>query len=138
MQTFLPYEDFSMSAAVLDRSRLGKQRVEAWQILRALQGKTKGWVNHPATRMWAGAEYHLCLYGIVICTEWVQRGYNDTLLPKFWMEFAKYDCSPKPSWLGNPAFHASHRSVLLHKDADWYGNYLWEEEPSTQYVWPVK
>ena len=29
MQTFLPYEDFRASARVLDRQRLGKQRVEA-------------------------------------------------------------------------------------------------------------
>jgi len=29
MQTFLPYPDFARSAAVLDRQRLGKQRLEA-------------------------------------------------------------------------------------------------------------
>ena len=33
MQTFLPFPDFQQSAAVLDRVRLGKQRVEALQIL---------------------------------------------------------------------------------------------------------
>lgn len=37
MQTFLPYANFSMTAKVLDRSRLGKQRVEAVQILTALK-----------------------------------------------------------------------------------------------------
>ena len=34
MQTFLPYPDFARSAAVLDRQRLGKQRVEVLQILK--------------------------------------------------------------------------------------------------------
>ncbi|HMC68015.1 MAG TPA: pyrimidine dimer DNA glycosylase/endonuclease V, partial [Mycobacteriales bacterium] len=36
MQTFLPYSRFDASAAVLDDLRLGKQRVETLQILRAL------------------------------------------------------------------------------------------------------
>jgi len=34
MQTFLPYPDFAASSAVLDDRRLGKQRVEALQIVR--------------------------------------------------------------------------------------------------------
>jgi hypothetical protein len=56
MQTFLPYKDFKKSAKVLDNKRLGKQRVEAFQILNILLGrtKTKGWRNHPAVLMWKG------------------------------------------------------------------------------------
>jgi len=37
MQTFLPFSNFGMTAEVLDHRRLGKQRVEALQILRALR-----------------------------------------------------------------------------------------------------
>ena len=36
MQTFLPYPAFDLSAQVLDRQRLGKQRVETLQVLKAL------------------------------------------------------------------------------------------------------
>ena len=36
MQTFLPYRGFTESARVLDTRRLGKQRVETIQVLRAL------------------------------------------------------------------------------------------------------
>jgi ribosomal protein L37AE/L43A len=36
MQTFLPYSHYSLSAKVLDVKRLGKQRVEALQILQVL------------------------------------------------------------------------------------------------------
>jgi len=43
MQTFLPFPDFQQSAAVLDRARLGKQRVEALQTLRALVIPEYGW-----------------------------------------------------------------------------------------------
>lgn len=38
MQTFLPYENFEESAYALDTRRLGKQRVETYQIMQALFG----------------------------------------------------------------------------------------------------
>ena len=58
MQTFLPYTDFIKSAKCLDYKRLGKQRVEAKQILNILLGETTkaGWTNHPAVLMWSGYE----------------------------------------------------------------------------------
>lgn len=37
MQTFLPYSDFKLTASILDCRRLGKQRIEAYQILCALK-----------------------------------------------------------------------------------------------------
>ena len=51
MQTFLPYPDFTASAAALDPRRLGKQRVEALQVLRGLTVAGYGWRHHPAVRM---------------------------------------------------------------------------------------
>ena len=42
MQTFLPYPSFDASAKVLDYRRLGKQRVEAYQILNTITGKSAG------------------------------------------------------------------------------------------------
>lgn len=67
MQTFLPYADFKQSAEVLDKQRLGKQRVEAYQILRALLGITNGWIHHPATKMWRGYERALAEYAMAMC-----------------------------------------------------------------------
>ena len=40
MQTFLPYDSFEESASVLDWKRLGKQRVEAMQIVNAIEKQT--------------------------------------------------------------------------------------------------
>lgn len=54
MQTFLPYSSFKDSARVLDRQRLGKQRVENMQIITALLDPDYGWQNHPAVNMWRG------------------------------------------------------------------------------------
>ncbi len=41
MQTFLPHESFKKSFKVLDYRRLGKQRVEAHQVLNVLIGRTE-------------------------------------------------------------------------------------------------
>ena len=46
VQTFLPDPDFVATARLLDGRRLGKQRVEALQILRALHRQSYGWKAH--------------------------------------------------------------------------------------------
>lgn len=137
MQTFLPYESFSASAYALDRQRLGKQRVEAWQILRVLTGQTNGWANHPAVKMWRGYDNALAYYGVRICSEWIGRGYKDTLLPKF-IEHNSKNILTLPHWLGDEQFHTSHKSNLLRKDPEHYGQY-WDNIPDDlPYVWPAE
>ena len=136
MNTFLPYPDFVQSARVLDRQRLGKQRVETLQLLNALTGRSKGWVNHPATRMWRGYELYLASYGIVMCQEWIARGYKDTCLDKI-AAFTLYPITDGPAWLGDPALHASHRSNLLRKAPEYYSQFNWSEPDDMDYVWPV-
>jgi hypothetical protein len=134
MQTFLPYQDFTLSAQVLDRQRLGKQRVETLQLLKALSGETKGWVNHPAAKMWRGYENSLVAYGVAICDEWIRRGYKDTCKGKI-LSYRKSDATDTPRWLGNDSIHASHRSNLLRKDANFYGQYGWTEPDDLPYDW---
>jgi len=130
MQTFLPYADFGQSLRCLDTKRLGKQRVETYQILRALTGESSGWINHPATRMWAGYERALRVYLRESIITWTARGYRNTMaLPE-----ADHGV-PLPPWLGRPDLHASHRSNLLRKDAAWYGQFGWSEPPDLPYVW---
>ncbi len=129
MQTFLPYASFSESANALDDKRLGKQRVECRQILRALE-HGGGWANHPATRLWRGYETALKAYYNECVKAWVHRGYRNTLpLYEIPGSFAM------PPWFGNPAFHAAHRAALMAKDGDWYKQYGWTEEPKIDYVW---
>lgn len=136
MQTFLPYESFYKSAKCLDMKRLGKQRVEAWQILTALQNPSYGWQNHPAVNMWRGYEKMLTLYGITICHEWISRGYKDTILERFINSGFLQNPFPSPPWLGNKAFHDSHKSKLLQKAPEWYIKFNWNV-PVLEYVWPV-
>lgn len=132
MQTFLPYPNFLDSALVLDRQRLGKQRVEAKQIINTLEGTSSGWANHPAVKMWRGYEQALALYGVTVCAVWIERGYKDTLLPFFALRLGTDDMPP---WMGDPLLHLSHQSNLLRKDPEYYGQFF-DITPDLPYVWP--
>lgn len=137
MITFLPWADFKQSAQSLDYRRLGKQRVEAYQLLRGLLGETKGWIHHPASKMWAGYEEALACYTLYICDEWIKRGYKDTIRGKIidlmgerivWVN--------APIWLGQEDLHRSHRANLVRKDPVYYIP-LFGELPPEPYIWPV-
>lgn len=152
MQTFLPLPDFAISAAHLDDKRLGKQRVEAFQVLNVLfheetgewlkvPEKVKlnpmldyryGWTNHPVTKMWRGHAGSLAIYMNEMMHEWIRRGFRNNMLfiELGWQE-------ELPTWIGDDGFHASHRSNLIRKDPKFYGLYGWEEGPDLPYVWPV-
>jgi len=134
MQTFLPYKDFKESAKVLDNKRLGKQRVEAYQIYKALTEENNGWRNHPAVLMWKGHEDCLLEYMFAMIEEWTSRGFKDTIAEKF--EGIKINPLP-PSWLGDPEFHAAHRSNLLRK-SEHYKQFNWREPNNLPYIWRVK
>ena len=142
MQTFLPYADFAASARVLDDRRLGKQRVEALQILKALTIPTYGWQHHPAVRMWRGHQAALAAYGLVITAEWTGRGRADTCAAQLAPfgdgrgQAALAAAGLLPPWLGDEAFHRAHRSALLRKDPGWYGPLFGDVADDLPYVWP--
>lgn len=140
MQTFLPYADFYKTASVLDNRRLGKQRVEVLQILKAIHGETKGWSNHPATRMWNNNINALVLYGQIICKEWINRGFNDSCFVKLdnYIDINKTFSNPK--WIGNSEFHLAHKCNLLRKDYDYYSAKFKNSDQldiNKEYIWPV-
>ena len=146
MQTFIPDGyDLVLGFEHLDYKRLGKQRVEAWQILNVLRGvdndgnpkNHKGWVNHPATKMWRGHTGALAYYGWLCCLEWRTRGYKDTMLPRFWAVVESIDYWDWPEWLYDPAVAETHRSNLIRKDHDHYAP-IWPNTPDNlEYIWPV-
>ncbi len=151
MQTFLPYSDFTRSAAALDRARLGKQRVEALQVLRGLTVPGYGWRHHPAVRMWLGYEEALVRYGLDVCAVWVAEGRADTCAATLRTDFARHhpeatavrtqkqlaDAGELPDWLGDPAFHRSHRSALVRKAPEFYSVLFPGVPDDLPYVWPA-
>ena len=143
MQTFLPYADLRASCVVLDDRRLGKQRVETFQILRALTWPEYAWKNHPAVRMWRGFVPALVEYGIENCREWTRRGYADSVADQLlaWTGGQVPSGAPLPPWFGLEPLHLSHRSALLRKDPAHYrplfatvGNV--DEPDDLPYLWP--
>lgn len=149
MQTFLPYADFAASARVLDDKRLGKQRVETLQIIRALTYPTYGWKNHPAVRMWRGYEEALGSYGVAIVEAWTERGRADTCAATMSADLLLAGLPPHPRpqdelaaagdlppWVGDEEFHVSHRAALLRKDPEFYRPVFGDIDPELPYVWP--
>lgn len=161
MQTFLtePTTDFAVTARTLDNKRLNKQALEAWQIMMTNlqldpQGnfrRSRGWRNHPATRMWRGYEVTLFRYIDAMVTEWKCRGYKSTILDKaastLNVAFANNlvtDRNVRPSWMSDVDVFSriaeSHRRALLVKDYGWYSQFGWVEDSGFQendyeYVW---
>jgi hypothetical protein len=150
MQTFLPVADFADSARLLDSPRLGKQRVETLQILRAIELPDYGWANHPAVLMWRGRTPALVAYGLAMARVWQERGFADSTESQIG-EFAPEVVGvPQqelaaagllPSWLGDDDLHRSHRSNLIAKNPDFYRPRFAErfgaEPADLPYVWPA-
>ena len=149
MQTFLPVADFAESARLLDSPRLGKQRVETLQVLRALELPDYGWASHPVVRMWRGRTPGLVAYGLAMVRVWRERGFADTtetLIGEFAPEVVGVPQAELaaagllPSWVGDEGLHLSHRSNLMAKDPDFYRPRFTElfgpEPDDLPYVWP--
>src|SRR3954454_10007867 len=145
MQTFLPYRDFARSAEVLDAPRLGKQRVETLQVLRALELGEYGWRSHPVVRMWRGRTPALVGYGLAVVRAWQARGHADStyeLISEFAPQVADLTqaelagCELLPSWLGDERLHLSHRSALIRKDPDFYRPVFGDIPDDLPYHWP--
>jgi hypothetical protein len=150
VQTFLPYADFAASAAALDDRRLGKQRVEALQVLRALTREKYGWQHHPVVLMWRGYEEALAAYGLEVCAEWVRRGHGDTCAATICSDLALAGFgTPRPQaglaaagalppWFGDERLHSSHRASLVRKDPAHYRALFPDADPEQPYHWPVR
>jgi len=150
MQTFVPFSDFEASARALDDRRLGKQRVETIQVVRAITVPGYGWANHPAALMWKGHEEALGRYGLTMCEVWTARGYADTCAATITADLAAagvdrirgYDALREagalPAWLFDEEVLRSHRANLVRKDPEHYGAQFPDVPADLPYVWPVR
>ncbi|MEX2680277.1 MAG: pyrimidine dimer DNA glycosylase/endonuclease V [Candidatus Sigynarchaeota archaeon] len=139
--------DMEECARHLDSRRLGKQRVEALQILRANLGLSKGWKNHPVTRAWKGYEpFLLNIYLKAIMDEWERRGYKNVKCITMRDEIAQIigDAMPvPPPWLTEQLI-LSHQSNLVRKNPVHYKclfpgipddiPYAWPRSPSSKHT----
>lgn len=166
MQTFLTsYEgDHAYTAQTLDNLRLNKQALEGWQILLTLleldpvgnHRTPRGWVNHPAVKLWRNHELALYEYIMTMVKEWHRRGYNSTIGDKATATIRvafenallpDHRFDNRPAWLINSdrlaLIVASHRKALLVKNYEHYSQFDWSENTYTattipreyEYVW---
>ena len=151
MQVFLPHEYFPETASVLDQKRLVKQLLEGRQILAAIAGETKGWVNHPATKMFRNSPNTLFKYLNAIATEMNIRGYkfenNWEAINKYYFKLRDTDLG-KPSWMYGEELNkviTTHRANLYLKAPDLYPQYEYEADryrslvccDRCNYYWPT-
>lgn len=162
MQTFLLYKAkersiqeilnvFKKTALILDNKRLGKQRVEARDILVILGNKKPSWMskkqfhfllrrysNHPAVKQWKDSEYFLFMYLVFIVFYWKFKGYKDNCLKqaeKFVFKETKLFLNNKfPEFVFNQRFITAHRSNLLRKDLIYYRKFF-HCKKDLSYLW---
>jgi hypothetical protein len=92
-------------------------------------------------KQWRGHEEALACYGVAICPEWCRGGHADTCELKIREALAQLGITTGrgqvelatagalPPWLGDDGFHRSHRSSLLNKDPEWYGDVFTDVPP---------
>lgn len=136
VNTFIPFSNFDHCAAVLDNRRLGKQRVEAAQILACLASSspTRGWRNHPAVLMWTGYSAALSAYYNAVVREWIRRGFKNN------MPLADVPPEVEMPWFVDClTVQMSHRANLVRKDPLFYVPKFGVLPPhytAYSYVWP--
>ena len=142
MMTFIVVGDFILNAQLLDGMRLGKQRVEAMQILNILIAKLKSqlpvgtkqaWVNHPIVKAWEGYIPALQYYTNCIILEFIKRGGDNNMELYNIAEPIVY-----PWWTQWERLQHSHRAMLLRKNPFFYSSKFraHDEYHLHGYIWP--
>lgn len=129
----------------LDDKRLGKQRVEAKQLIDILEYydehgvmPDQGWTNHKATKMWIGHTKALKVYFNKTVELWISRGFKNNydfyevddceiIKCKFDGKKAEFEKEANsdtfPIWFSFPPFHYSHRAALYMKNPEYYESF---------------
>lgn len=137
--TFVTFSDANAVAASLSKRNLGKQRVEAQQILNALENPGAGYSNHAITKAWRGHEDGLRHYINCMIDEFVRRGCKNNM-PRH--DLSHLSNVVMPWWFGWDRLHYSHRAQLIIKDPPHYGPIFQGEHAvpaeylSNGYIWP--
>ena len=131
VNTFIPYSNYKKIAKCLDNKRLGKQRVEAQQILNILEKKAngenpKGWAHHPIVHMWEGYEQALKYYINVMIEEWIKRGFVNNMM------IHKLKTTPAIPWFVKcKPINYSHQASLIRKNPAHYKSIF---KPPAEYL----
>lgn len=147
MIIFLPFPEVIPSLQVLDDARLGKQRLEIYQIYQILTSDKPA--NHPAVRMVLDPIDRERYLGFVIyyhnecLNEWISRGKNNNMKK---LKYQRSDGSKiteieYPWYMGWKEFHLTHQASLFRKHPYYYLKKFPDLSPfflERGYIWPSK
>lgn len=136
VNTFILTNSPKNCVKLLDYRRLGKQRVEAKQIIDAIENpKSNGWSNHPVTKMWKNDVLGLKYYFNCCVDEWIDRGYKNTMI-KYIIEFDD-EKDILPWFYYNKQIQESFKASLLRKNPEYYNDKIMceEEYMLNGYIW---
>lgn len=126
MQVFIIGSPFE-TAMYLDKKRLNKQIIECHQILDAIYGKSKGWVNHPCTIQYR--EFTAWLEWYTSCLSFYKNG------AIVFAEFASMKANEfKPAWHTQEYFNNMKRRLYT-KDHEHYRQWAELGESNENWYW---
>lgn len=132
MQIFLPYPSLKDSVSCLDPKRLGNQCYR--ECLTMIRG---GWPHHRVSKMWKNYKHAMAQYALFGFEELDRRGrYYPHHILTFQNYLKEFIDNGLPPFIGDEAFHSSHRAALLSKNPEYYSRFNWKEEPKLDYIWP--
>jgi hypothetical protein len=132
VNTFVTAPTVEECASNLDNKRLGKQRVEAKQIIDILESnKVQGFSNHPIVGQWRGFTQALKVYYNAMFDEWAERGFKNEKLSRYQIvqdpKLSHLVKDPNeivvmfPAWFFSPIMHLTHKCDLYRKKPEFYG-----------------
>ena len=116
------------TAVALDKKRLNKQIIECKQILKALNGETAAWRNHPCTIQYEGHEPYLVHY--TDCLEAYTQGKEE--MAKTSSAYA--DMFFRPLFHTQPYFDSMKRRLYT-KDPEHYAEWAIYGESEVNWYW---
>jgi hypothetical protein len=139
-QTFLPYEDFEKSAAVLDNKRLNSSINEGYEAyIFNLGNPNNKPIRHPnghcIFRLWGQYETVLRIYLQALIREAKSRSMQP--MDTEWFTDLEPELVSKPEWLGSPIFHELYQRHLVSKDFEYYKKYFHHQVPISGYLAPM-
>lgn len=137
VNTFILTNSPKECAKLLDYKRLGKQRVEAYQIVNIIIGEQKGFSNHPIAHVWKDHVESLKYYTNCMIDEWINRGYKNTMVK---YDLPDYTEDQLPWWYKNKQLQYCNMASLARKDPKFYsGVFTFPSEYEHHgYIWMNK
>lgn len=126
MQVFIIGTPFE-TAKSLDKKRLNKQIIECKQILKAIDGESEAWKNHPCTKQYEKHKIWLCYY--LMSLEYYKEGNKEASI-----RYSNYANFYRPNFHTKDYFNQMKRRLYT-KDKSFYNqwNYLGESNINWYY-----